>query len=164
MSDPTHHTITAQPPAKLAAPPATKPRRHGQLLPTSMVAAMLGTSNRHVQMQAEAGRLPFSSTPGGHRHIAVADVVEAVHGSGIPGFGADDTLISLSAAASLCGTTPTRFKEAADAIGVPLGRTLGAKQEARGHLRVMQRDIDRVRQQLLLPRHPGTPSSPTAAR
>jgi hypothetical protein len=156
MSDQTHHTITAT--------PSAQPQGHGLLLPTSLAAAMLGTSHRHVQLQAEAGRLPFSSTPGGHRRIAVSDVVAAVQGSGIPSFTADDTLIALSAAASLCGTTPTRFKEAADAIGVPLGRTLGAKQEARGHLRVMQRDIDRVRQQLLLPRHPGTPSSPTAAR
>jgi excisionase family DNA binding protein len=156
MSEPTHHTITATPTAA--------PQGHGQLLSTSLVAGMLGTSNRHVQMQAEEGRLPFSLTPGGHRRIAVADVVASVHRSGIPGFTAADSLLSLAAAASLCGTRTARFKEAADAVGVPLGRTLGAKQEARGHLRVMQRDIYRVRQQLLLPRHLGAPVSPTAAR
>lgn len=147
MSEPTPHTITVSTAAANA-----NPYGDATLLLTSEVATMLGTSSRHVQMQTESGNLPFSLTPGGHRRIALADVLSAVRSSGIPGFQPGDTLVRLSVAADMCSARASDFKEGAEAIGVPLGRTIGAKKSTRGgHLRVMQRDIERVRQQLLCP-------------
>jgi hypothetical protein len=93
--------------------------------------------------------------------MALADVVASVQRSGIKDFSAEDRLVPLSAASRMCGVPVLRFKEAAQRIGVPFARTIGASTDERGHLRVMQRDIPRVRQHLLHP-HPH-PSSPPAA-
>lgn len=152
MSDQTHHTITAP------SPPAST-QGQGRLLLSSQVAVLLGVSARHVQMQARAGLIPHGETQGGHRRIALADVVASVQRSGIKDFSADDRLVPLSAASRMCGVPVLRFKEAAQRIGVPFARTIGASTDERGHLRVMQRDIPRVRQHLLHPH----PSSPPAA-
>lgn len=145
MSEPTQQTISVSPRA------AASRSDLAALLRTSEVATILGVSSRHVQMQTEDGNLPFSRTQGGHRLIALSDVLDAVRSNGIPGFQPGDTLVRLSEAAEMCAIRTAVFKEAADSIGVPLGRTIGARNTRGGHLRVMQRDIERVQQHLLSP-------------
>lgn len=135
-------------PETAQAPQQTTPP--DDLLTTARVAEMLGTSSRHVQMQTETGRLPYFATRGGHRHVSQADVVSAVQRSGITSFTAGDRLISLSQAAQMCVVSPKRVIDAAQAAGIQFASTLGAEGK-KGHRRLMERDLPRIRQQILQP-------------
>lgn len=46
------------------------------------VAAALGVSERSVRLYAQAGRIPFSTTPGGHRRFDLAEVHDALREGG----------------------------------------------------------------------------------
>ena len=50
----------------------------GDLLTPAQAASILGVSTASVRLWAAEGRLPFTTTPGGHRRFSRADVLDLV--------------------------------------------------------------------------------------